>query len=110
MEQKGQRGRGPRIRYPQSDDSARRKEVRALSPDRIPPKQEETSQERKKAKREPGKPLPSCLQRSGKGPLKVKFKEVRIPDSDDEAVIGWAEDEYVLPLEGNLVSLNSRRT
>jgi hypothetical protein len=39
------------------------------------------------------------LQRSGKGPLKVRFKEVRIPDSDseDEAVIGWAEDEYVLP-------------
>jgi hypothetical protein len=66
-----------------------------LAPDRLSREPEETSQERKKAKREPGKPLPSCLQRSGKGPLKVRFKEVRI--SEDEAEIRWAEDEYLLP-------------
>jgi hypothetical protein len=35
------------------------------------------------------------MHQSGKGPLKARFKEVRIPesDSDKEAVIDWAEDE-----------------
>jgi hypothetical protein len=77
----------------QIKSSKPRGDVRQVGPEDAPP-----PEERRELKR-PGKPLPSCLQRSGKGPLKVRFEEVRIPDSDEEAVIGWAEDEYVLSLK-----------
>jgi hypothetical protein len=44
-------------------------------------------------------PLPSYARQSRKGPLRRRFKEPREEetDSDEDMVIGWAEDKYELP-------------
>jgi hypothetical protein len=87
-DKEGQR-MGVRIRPPLGGDDVRHKEDKVMTPKQFPVRQDvETSQESGRSGRGFDQPLSSCMRRSWKGPLKVRFKDAENQEKGEDPVFG----------------------